>query len=127
MPAKSHNTGARTHAFVFLLTTALTMTSACSPAKHEAPRASDAEIPTDSQPALRVDRDTAATVASEALNAQSVDEALGEPTDLLPDLFDKDPTGRRARVEGTLLTNEDGTTLEDRLDGVEITVEVPTR
>ena len=76
---------------------------------------------------LRIDRDTIADAVAADLE-QRADDDVAEPEPLLDDLFDASGNPKPGtKIDTGLLTNEDGVTLKERLDGVEVTIEVPTR
>ena len=54
-------------------------------------------------------------------------EELAEEAELLPDLFAEDSKEARVRVSGSVITDEQANTLQDRLDGAEVKIEVKTK
>ena len=52
---------------------------------------------------------------------------LADERELLPDLFTEDGEERRVSISGNVITDDTATTLRDRVDGAEVTVEVKTR
>lgn len=53
-------------------------------------------------------------------------ETLAEPDPVLPDLFDGTAEQRKTKVSGKVLTDEEAQLLQDKVDGVELKIEVQT-
>ena len=51
---------------------------------------------------------------------------LADDQELLPDFFNGEGDDNRVNVSGSLITDEAGTTLRDRVDGAEVKIEVKT-
>ncbi len=99
-------------------------------ASDAAPVAPAPQAPVDAAPPpappLDLSRDAIRQTADEF--ADSAEATVGDAPDVLPDLFEGDGSDAdKVKVSGSVLTDEEATTLRDRVDGVELKVKVPTR
>lgn len=69
--------------------------------------------------ALDLSRQHISDIASEQ------EQALTEPPPLLPDLFDA-KRNPGVKVDGRLITDDTAKDLNDKVDGAELTIEIPT-
>jgi len=123
-----------------MLVSMLALASGCAPANDDSARDGGIDAPptpaaldgsneanSDSNTMPSLDIKAAKAKIKEAVAATNAPDEIEGETPLLPDLFAEPPDPASLRVNTKLLTNEEAATLSERVDGVEVKVEVRTQ